>query len=58
MIAEKLNSSAHKDVTAWANLMTADDSEHFNRFKELTRIHDANRELNFGTTFPELAKYL
>jgi hypothetical protein len=59
MIAEKLNTSTYKDVSAWATLMTtADDSAHLDRFKELTRMHDANRKLNFSDTFPELAQYL
>ena len=59
MIADKLNSSQHTDVAFWANLMSnQDDYAQFERFKELTKIHDANRGLNFAKTFPELAQYI
>lgn len=59
MIADKLNASQHPDIAFWADLMTnQDDSAHFERFKELTQIHDAKRSLNFAETFPELAEYL
>ena len=58
-IYNKLVASRYADVHAWANLVRDnDDSEHFDRFCQLTHQHDQYRGLDFGKVFPEMFQYL
>jgi organic radical activating enzyme len=59
IIAEHLNTSSWVDVKNWAGLVgNTDDSEYFDLFKEKLQQHDQYRNLDFKSTFPELAPYL
>jgi MoaA/NifB/PqqE/SkfB family radical SAM enzyme len=58
-IINQLLNSKHKDLLTWANLVANNnDSDLFETFKTKIKEHDAYRQLDFNTTFPELAKYL
>jgi len=58
-IVNKLQSSTIEDVRTWANLMqNTDDSNLFNKFKQFVQRHDQYRNLDFKTTFSELARYI
>jgi len=58
-IVNKLQSSIIEDVRVWAKLIqNTDDSKLFEQFQQFVQRHDQYRNLNFQTTFPEMAKYL
>jgi MoaA/NifB/PqqE/SkfB family radical SAM enzyme len=58
-IIDQLQTSQHPDVVIWATLMSAvNESEFFNEFKTKLKAHDQYRNINFKTTFPELANYI
>jgi len=58
-IVNKLQSSIIEDVQTWANLMqNTDDSNLFGQFKQFVHRHDQYRNLDFKTTFPDLAQYI
>jgi MoaA/NifB/PqqE/SkfB family radical SAM enzyme len=58
-IVEQLSKSQHTEVNDWATLMSnEDDSMLFETFKSRLHQHDQYRNLRFGSTFPELSKYL
>lgn len=58
-IVDKLQSSTDQDVRTWADLMqNTDDSVLFDKFKQFVQRHDTYRNLNFKTTFPDLAYYI
>jgi hypothetical protein len=58
-IYNKLIASRYDDVQAWADLIrNTDDSKHFGQFCKLTNQHDQYRNLDFATTFPEMAVHL
>ena len=43
---------------SWAQVLNQDNSNQFADFVKYTKIHDANRNVDFATTFPELARFL
>jgi MoaA/NifB/PqqE/SkfB family radical SAM enzyme len=58
-IIAHLNDSSHDDCAAWAGyLMQHDDSDQFEKFIKYLHQHDQYRNLNFKTTFSELAKFI
>ena len=58
-IVNKLQSSIIDDVRVWTNLMqSTDDSNLFSQFQQFVHEHDQYRNLNFKTTFPEMAQYI
>jgi len=58
-IVNKLQASTMDDVRTWANLMqNTDDSNLFGQFKQFVHRHDQYRNLDFKTTFPDLAQYI
>jgi MoaA/NifB/PqqE/SkfB family radical SAM enzyme len=57
-IIDKLH-TGNEDSLTWAGLITnTDDSEHFDLFRERVAWHDRYRGLDFGKTFPEIARFL
>jgi MoaA/NifB/PqqE/SkfB family radical SAM enzyme len=59
LIVENLQSSSHKDIIKWAELIKhADESVLFDNFKKFLHQHDRYRNTNFANTFPELAPYI
>jgi molybdenum cofactor biosynthesis enzyme MoaA len=58
-IVEKLKTSQYAEAQTWAKLIeNTDDSNLFNQFKQFVQRHDQYRNLNFKTTFPEMAQYI
>jgi MoaA/NifB/PqqE/SkfB family radical SAM enzyme len=58
-IITQLSNSKHSDCITWANyLMHHDDSSHYENFVNYLHQHDQYRNLNFKTTFPELAQFI
>ena len=58
-IVNKLQSSTIEDVRVWAKLMqNTDDQNLFEQFQQFVQRHDQYRNLNFKTTFPEMAQYI
>jgi MoaA/NifB/PqqE/SkfB family radical SAM enzyme len=59
IISKHLFTSKYHDVTVWAQLLlTSDDYDHFDQFKQRIQQHDRYRNVNFKNTFPELAQYI
>lgn len=59
VIAEHLNTSRWDDIKNWVVLITTtDDSNQFELFREKLHQHDQYRNLDFKSTFPELAHYI
>lgn len=51
--------NSSQETLPWINIMSnEDDSEHFDLFKDRLAWHDRYRNLDFATTFPEMAKFL
>jgi MoaA/NifB/PqqE/SkfB family radical SAM enzyme len=58
-IINKLASSKDRDVVTWSTLIANnDESEFYSKFKEKLQEHDAYRQLDFKSTFLELAEYI
>jgi hypothetical protein len=59
VIVNKLQSSIINDVRVWTNLVqNNDDSSLFTQFQKFVHQHDQYRNLDFRTTFAEMAPYI
>lgn len=59
VIENKLQSSSFNDVRVWAKLVhNNNDSDRFEDFQKFVHQHDQYRNLDFRTTFPEMAPYI
>jgi hypothetical protein len=58
-IVNKLQSSKFNDVRVWAELVqNNDDSNLFETFQQFVHQHDQYRNLDFKTTFTEMATHI
>lgn len=58
-IVDRLRQSRHQDVLTWADLLdNTDDSMHHDALAKFLATHDAYRNLDFRSVFPELADWI
>ena len=58
-IAKHLGNSKHDDVRVWADAIVKNrDADQFEEFCKRLQQHDQYRDIDFKTTFPEIASYI